>query len=294
MIFYGAAYIIRLMKNSAKLPDHKLDVRLMAFDLDDTLLTKDCTISPSTIETLRLAAQKGIYVVLCSGRMEDGIMPFVRQLNLEGTEAGRYIIAINGCSIYDLQEKREIYLRNMESEILLKADEAAEKAGYHSEVYSPDTIFYPVETRWTRLDVDLCRVKGKVVENYRQFLKDGKFPKMLIAGEPDRIRILEGELKSMLGHKAVVFTSKPFFLEILPPNCGKGEAILWLAEKLGISREQTAAFGDSMNDESMIRLCGNGIAMCNGLDAIKETADYVTEKDNNNDGAADFIKKFIL
>lgn len=287
-------YIIRLMKNSPKLPEHKLDVRLMAFDLDDTLLTKDCTISPATVETLRIAAQKGIYVVLCSGRMEDGIMPFARQLGLEGTEAGRYIIAINGCSIYDLQQKKEIYLKNMDSEILLRADEEATRAGFYTEVYSPDTIFYPEETKWTKLDVDLCKVKGQVVENYRQFLKDGKFPKMLIAGEPERIKVLEGKLKEMFGKDAVVFTSKPFFLEILPPNCGKGEAILWLAERLGIKKEQTAAFGDSMNDESMIRLCGHGIAMCNGLEAIREMADYVTEQDNNHDGAADFIRKFIL
>ncbi len=85
-----------------------------------------------------------------------------------------------------------------------------------------------------------------------------------------------------------------YFLEILPPNCGKGEAIQWLAHHIGIDEKTTMAFGDSMNDESMIRMCGYGVAMCNGLDVIKNIADFVTEKSNNESGIGDFLLKNVL
>lgn len=277
-----------------KLPEKKLNIKLIALDLDDTLLNDQRAIDDETVAALRKAAEKGIYIVLCSGRAEDGILPFVRRLEIAGKKTGRFIIAINGCSVFDMHQRKQIYLKSVEADVLLHANAEAEKMGLRTEVYSPDVIFYAEETKWTRLDVDMCHVKGKVIEDYEQFLKDGKFPKMLIPGEPEKLVVLQDKLKKELGSRAEIFTSKPFFLEILPPECGKGQAIEFLAGNLGIPMEQTMAFGDSMNDESMIKMCGAGVCMCNGLDYIKEVADFVTEKDNNNDGIADFLEKYVL
>lgn len=277
-----------------KLPKEKLDIKLIALDLDDTLLNDERSIDDETVDALRNAAEKGIYVVLCSGRAEEGILPFVRRLEIAGKEAGRYIIAINGCSVFDMHERKQIYLKSVESDVLLYANAEAEKTGLRTEVYSPDVIFYGEETKWTRLDVDLCKVKGQVVEDYEKFIAEGKFPKMLVPGDPEKLLVLQEQFKKELGERAVVFTSKPYFLEILPPKCGKGEAIEFLAMHLGIPMEQTMGFGDSMNDETMIRMCGAGVAMSNGLDYIKEIADYVTENDNNNNGVGRFISKYVL
>lgn len=277
-----------------KIPDHRLPVKLIALDLDDTLLNKDAQITDENVNVLRRAASLGIYVVLCSGRAEDGILPFVRRMDIAGLEAGRYLIAINGCSIFDLHERKQIYCQNVAADILCSADEEAEKMGLRSEVYSPDTIYYRESTKWTKLDVDLCGLKGVAKKDYKSFLKQGNFPKMLIPGEPEVLQVLQKKLKAKFGNKAVIFTSKPYFLEVLPPGCGKGEAIKWLADYIGVSEKQTMGFGDSMNDESMIRLCGYGVAMKNGLDYIKDIATYVTEKDNNESGVADFIEKHVL
>ncbi|MCR5763043.1 MAG: Cof-type HAD-IIB family hydrolase [Treponema sp.] len=277
-----------------KLPDGHLPVKLIALDLDDTLLDRNAQISDENVNALRRAASLGIHVVLCSGRAEDAILPFVRRMDIAGLEAGRYLIAINGCSIFDLHSRTQIYCRNVDPDILCSAEEEVEKVGLKSEVYSPDTIYYREATKWTKLDVDLCGLKGVAVEDYDSFLKKGKFPKMLIPGEPEQLLGLQEKLKAKFGSKAVIFTSKPYFLEILPPNCGKGEAINWLAGHIGISKDQTMGFGDSMNDESMIRLCGYGVAMKNGLDYIKDIASFVTEKDNNESGVADFIEKYVL
>lgn len=276
-----------------KLPNKKLNVKLIALDLDDTLLNDNREILENTISALRKCAEKGIYVVLCSGRAEDGILPFVRKLEIAGTQAGKFLIAINGCSVFDLHSRTQIYKKNVPTEVLLHCDDEAEKMGLDSEIYTPDTIFYAKETKWTRLDVDLCHLKGEVAKDYKKLLEKGSC-KMLIPGEPEKLIILQEKLKKDLGEKAVIFTSKPYFLEILPPNCGKGEAISWLANHIGIDIKNCMGFGDSMNDESMIKLCGYGIAMENGLDYIKNIADFVTEKDNNHGGVGDFIEKYVL
>ncbi len=276
-----------------KRPNGKLDVKLIALDLDDTLLNDEREICENTIMALQKCAAAGIYVVLCSGRAEDGILPFVRKLNIAGTEAGKFLIAINGCSIFDLHSRTQIYKKIVPTDVLRFCDDEAEKLGLNTEIYAGNTIFYAKETKWTRLDVDLCHLNGVVVKDYKNFLANGS-PKMLIPGEPEKVLVLQERLKNALGNKAVIFTSKPFFLEILPPDCGKGEAIVWLASHIGLDIKNCLAFGDSMNDESMIRLCGYGVSMINGLPYIKEIADFVTELDNNHGGVGDFIDKFVL
>lgn len=278
----------------AKLPSYALDVRLIALDLDDTLLDLNRKISDKNVQVLQECVRRGIYVVLCSGRAEDGILPFVRRLDIAGSEFGKFIIAINGCSIFDMHERKQIYTCSVDSNILLKANSEAEKMGLRSEVYSPDTIFYAEGTPWTRKDVDMCGLKGKVIDDYETFLREKKFPKMLVPGEPETLQVLQKKLKAELGDSAVIFTSKPYFLEILPPNCGKGESINWLADYIGIPRSSTMGFGDSMNDESMIVKCGYGVCMSNGIDYIKNAADFITEKDNDSSGVGDFIEKYVL
>ena len=275
---------------------NKLNPKLIALDLDDTLLNDQRQIDDETVFALRECANRGIYIVLCSGRAEDAILPFVRRLEIAGKEAGRYIIAINGCSIFDMHERKQIYCRKVDSDILLRTNEIAESWGLRTEVYTSDTIYYREETKWTRLDVDLCGLKGQVVEDYDSFLKT-PFTKMLVPGEPELLQKLQAELRKEFGDRAVIFISKPYFLEILPPNCGKGEAVDWLAEHIAAKTGEkvlTMGFGDSMNDESLIRHATWGVAMSNGLKDIRDIADFVTPTDNNHNGIAEFLKSMIL
>lgn len=271
----------------------KLPVKLIALDLDDTLLNDNREIDDLTVEVLRECAERGIYVVLCSGRAEDGILPFVRRLEIAGKPAGKYLIAINGCSIFDMHLRQQIFCKKIDGDVLIRANEIVESYGLRTEVYSPDTIYFAEKTKYTMLDVEMCGLKYKVVENYPEFLKQGS-TKMLIPGEPEQCQKLQQILKDEFGDRAVVFTSKPYFLELLPPNCGKGESVTWLAEHVGVGADHTMGFGDGMNDESMIRLCKYGVAMCNGVDYIRNIADYITEYDNNHNGVGEFIKKHVL
>ncbi len=276
-----------------KLPTGKLDARIVALDLDDTLLNRDLQITPRTVSALQECARRGIYVVLCSGRAENGILPYVRQLNIAGTQAGRYIIAMNGATIYDMHRREQIYTRTVPSDILLQAYRMASRHDLACQVYDASTIYPSRDNEWSRVDVKLCGLKMQVVSNFEQFISRGH-SKMVIPGEPEKVAVLQEELKAAFGDRAVVFTSKPFFLEVMPPHCGKGEALTHLAGVLNLPPETTMGFGDSMNDESMIRAATHSVAMCNGLPYIHDIARYITRFDNNHDGVGDFLWEYVL
>jgi hydroxymethylpyrimidine pyrophosphatase-like HAD family hydrolase len=101
-------------------------------------------------------------------------------------------------------------------------------------------------------------------------------------------------LRTFLGDEIGLFTSKPYFLEIMPRGVNKGSALAIVAERLGIGREAVMAVGDSMNDEAMIRWAGVGVAMRNGDERLKRVAGLVTASSNDEDGVADLIESYIL
>lgn len=278
---------------STKLPDSKLDVELIAFDLDDTLLNSNLKISERTIKAIQDCTKKGIYIVLCSGRAENAILPFVRQLDIAGSQYGRYLIGINGASILDLHTRQPVYEQKLGSGILRLVHKEAAARGMGCHVCDADTIYADRDTEWTRKDSILCGLNFKVVPDFDEFMEKGH-PKILVPAPEEEVAEFLPELKAKLQGRADVFTSKPFFLEVMPHNCGKGQAVLWLAGKLGIQRIKTMAFGDSFNDESMLTMVEYGVAMKNGQEHLKEVARFVTRATNNEDGIADFLETWVL
>ena len=276
-----------------KLPNGKVAPRLVALDLDDSLLNNELLISDRTVAAVQKAAEQNIYVVICSGRSPSAILPFVRRLDLAGTEQGRYAVASNGSVVLDLHERREIYSAKVSGDVLVRANKAAADLGLPSQVYSSSKIYAGMDNKYTRMDSELTGMPLELVQGYDEFLEQG-FAKMIIPGDPEILIGLQKSLSAELKGKAVVLISKPYFLEILPANCGKGEALEFLSAHLGIKMNEVMAFGDSMNDESMIVKCGLSVAMSNGLDKIKDEAAFVTRLTNDQDGIADFVEQFVL
>ncbi len=276
-----------------KLPDSHLDVKLIAFDLDDTLLTDAKNISPDTISAIRQCARRGIYIVLCSGRVENGILPFVRVLDIAGTQAGRYIIAINGSHIFDLHTRLPVFEQNLDGNTLKEVFHFVRDFDMGCHVCDSDTVYADRDTEWTRKDAVLCGIKFECVRDFDLFLEKGH-PKMLIPAPPEQVQKVLPLLREKFKGRADFFTSKPFFLEVMPHNCGKGQTILKLAELLKISADQTMAFGDSFNDETMLKAVHYGVAMKNGAEEIQKIARFVTRKSNNEDGIADFLREWVI
>ena len=276
-----------------KLPNGKVAPRLVALDLDDSLLNNELLISDRTVAAVQKAAEQNIYVVICSGRSPSAILPFVRRLDLAGTEQGRYAVASNGSVVVDLHKREEIYSAKVDGDVLAQAKKAADKVGLPCQVYSSSMVYASVDNEYTRMDSKLTGVPSEVVPDFENFVKSG-FAKMMVPGDPKILVGLQKELAARFEGRAVVLISKPYFLEILPANCGKGEALEFLCGRLGINMKDVMAFGDSMNDESMIVKCGLSVAMSNGLDKIKDEAAFVTRLTNNQDGIADFVEQFVL
>ena len=250
-------------------------------------------ISDRAVSAIKKAAAQGVYITICSGRSPSAILPFVRRLDVAGTEQGRYAVASNGSVVVDLHKREEIYSAKVGGEALREAKKAADKVGLPCQVYSSSMVYASVDNEYTRMDSKLTGVPAEVVPGFDEFLKQG-FAKMMIPGDPKILAGLQKKLAARLQGRAVVLISKPYFLEILPPNCGKGEALEFLCGQLGVGMESVMAFGDSMNDETMIVKSGMSVAMLNGLDAIKEKAAYVTRFSNDQDGLADFVEQFVL
>lgn len=276
-----------------KLPDSKLDVSLIALDLDDTLLNHNLEITPKTINSLQKACKKGIYVTLCSGRAENAILPFVKKLEIQNEEHGRFIISMNGSAIFDIHEQKKIFSKTVDSQILKEVFLEAKKRNLPAQVYDSSTIYANIDNDWTRVDAKLCNLKLQIVSDFENFMEKGH-AKMVIPGNPEILQEFQAFLKQKYKNRAVIFVSKPYFLEIMPPNSGKGEAIEWLCKNKNIDLNKTMSFGDSMNDESMILKTKYSVAMLNGMQEIKTKAKFITQKDNENDGIADFLEKFVL
>lgn len=269
------------------------NIKIIALDLDDTLLREDLSISDFTVSVLQEAAQKGIYSVLASGRIENAIYPFAQRINLTHCEYGRYFVAQNGGTIFDTLLQKQIYSKNLDATILRFIYKKALEQGLYVQVYEDSSIYVPKENPWTEWDTKLSGLEMCVVADYEAFL--GKtFPKMVIPGDPQVLQGFQKELQNAIGSVTEIFISKPYFLEVMPKNCGKGQALLILSQLLGIDKDNVLIFGDSMNDESMFDCFSHTVAMKNGLDYIKNKAKYITDYSHNEDGVAHFLKKYVL
>ncbi|MDR3146134.1 MAG: Cof-type HAD-IIB family hydrolase [Treponema sp.] len=266
-------------------------IRLLALDLDDTLLRSDLTISFRTRNAIKRAESAGITVVLASGRIPAAMERFSRLLGMHKRPG--YLICNNGTIIQESQSGNIIYDIWIPRETALIAYDLVEAEGFPVQIYEDGVMYISRSNEFADYDQKLTGLRQVVVENFRAMVAAGCY-KLLIPGDPMILSPLENLLRSYLGDELTIFTSKPYFLELLPPNTDKGTALARVAEQLGIERESVLAIGDSMNDEAMLRWAGIGVAMVNGDDRIKSMASMVTDKSNDDDGIADLIERYLL
>jgi Cof subfamily protein (haloacid dehalogenase superfamily) len=264
---------------------------MIALDLDDTLLRSDLTISFRTRNAIKRAEGAGIIVVLASGRIPAALEQFSRLLGMHKRPG--YLICNNGTMIQESHTGSLIYEIRIPPKTALIAYDLAAAEGFPVQLYEDDVMYISRPNEFAEYDRKLTGLRQVVVENFRSMVAAGVY-KLLIPGDPMILKPLEALLRTCIGEESTLFTSKPYFLEILPPATDKGTALAWVAERAGIPREAVLAIGDSMNDEAMIRWAGISVAMVNGDDRIKNIAAMVTDKSNDDDGIADFIERYIL
>lgn len=268
------------------------NIKLIALDLDDTLLRDDLTVSDYTVSVLQTLMQKGILVVLASGRSPCSVYSYAQRIGSDKMKS--YMLCNNGAQILTSDMKREVLSRCLDTDLALEIYNYAESQDLSCHLYLDDTIYVAKRTVFSDRDAHLTKMRLVIPADYRTVLSTKTVYKLLIPARPEIIAAVEPEFRRRFGTRTVVFTSKPYFLELIPLHTGKGAFLEELTRLLDIKMSAVMAFGDSMNDETMLRCAGYGIAMKNGLKAIKDISYAVTEFTNNEDGVARFLEKAFV
>ena len=266
-------------------------IRLLALDLDDTLLRSDLTISYRTRNAIKRTESVGITVVLASARAPAALDRFARHLGMHKRPG--YIISNNGALIQESGSGKTVHETRISPEIALVVCDLADAEGFPVQLYEDDIMYVSRHNEYTAYDQRITGLRQVVVENFRAMVGQGCF-KLHIPGDPQLLSHLENLLRVYLGNDITLFTTRPYFLEILPAGTNKGTALARIAQIQGIDPEACMAIGDSMNDETMIRWAGFGVAMINGDERIKSVARLVTDHSNDDEGVAEIIDTYLL
>ncbi len=273
-----------------------MNIKLIALDLDGTLLNSKKEISQRNFQVLNRCCQNGIWVVPCTGRSVSGIPQ-----EMIGIPGVRYAITTNGAVIVDMTQKKII------GTCLLPCEQALELLRFvdsYDVMYDPyingrgitEARFYENLTEYgLSLELqELVRRTRDVHPNILEFVENNGKPvekiNLYFSNMEERAK-LRAELEKRAD--ILVTSSLPNNLEINAHGATKGAALLRLASHLGLESGQTMAFGDGENDFSMIQAAGIGVAMKNGREELIAAADYITDT-NDEDGVAAAIDKFVL
>lgn len=271
-------------------------IKLVAFDLDGTLFNDKKEVTPETFATLEQAANMGVEIVPATGRFWNAIPESIR-----GMKFVNYALTLNGAAIFDVRAGKiisEFAIPIHRAETLCRVfddlgvvyDFVAEGVGYmRRDLY--DRIADVMIGEW---QVKVVRDMRSPVDDVYETLRGKKgVQKMQIYTKDAGLR--ENLLKSLphVFPKLLFTSSVPNNIEINDPKANKGDGLKFLAEYLSIPVESTLAFGDGLNDMSMIKSAGIGAAMSNGIPELKEIADYIAPSNNEN-GVAEGVKRFCF
>ncbi len=266
--------------------------RLIAADLDDTLLDENSEISPRNREAIREAVDRGIQFVIATGRMFKTSISYMDELCIDGDCP---LINYHGALIKKSKSREIILHRKLSNDLAVAVAEEAERQDCHISLFIDDDLYISKESEYSRYYQNLARIEPEEVGSLSAFLKKNKAgpSKMSIIRWDGRIDEIEALFKDKFGRKLSVLQSRPYFLEITDRKATKGQALRWLVEREGLRREEVIAFGDGHNDLDMLSYAGLGVAMGNARPELLETADLITSS-NNEDGVAEVIEKYVL
>ncbi|CAI9392088.1 MULTISPECIES: Cof-type HAD-IIB family hydrolase [Bacillaceae] len=267
-----------------------MSYKMIVLDMDDTLLTDNHTISDATKKALMLVQENGVKVVLASGRLTYAIEDAAEELRL--AEYGSFILSFNGAKITNCKTKEELFSSTLPPETVHDLYDLSQRENVWIHTYMEDEIITQQNNPFTEIEADITGLPIKTVSDFKQTVSS-PVVKVLMVKEEEHLKVVEAKLQQELAEHLSVMRSKPFFLEFTELGVTKGTSLAILIEKLGITREEVIAIGDSYNDVAMIEFAGLGVAMGNAPDDVKALANYVTDT-NNNDGVAKVIHTFIL
>ena len=277
------------------------DIKLVALDLDGTLFDNSSHISERNLTAIRSITDKGIHVVISTGRPFEGI-PFDQ---IKGTGIN-YAITANGSGIYEISTGKCLYENAMDEELVTPILNFLLTRDIHMDAFIGGKGYTPVQCVETAQKLTVpSSIKNYIIttrtrlDNILQFIHENqlKVQKMTLNFYPAADGTLidrETVRKFLVSNPSITTVCGGYNnLEFTRADANKGVGLRKLAEILGVNPDSTMAIGDTENDLAIIEAAGIGVAMGNATDAVKARADYVTTT-NTKDGVAAAIEHFIL
>lgn len=277
------------------------DIKLVALDLDGTLFDNSSRISERNLTAIRSITDKGIHVVISTGRPFEGI-PFDQ---IKGTGIN-YAITADGSGIYEISTGKCLYENAMDEELVTPILNFLLTRDIHMDAFIGGKGYTPVQCVETAQKLTVpSSIKNYIIttrtrlDNILQFIHENqlKVQKMTLNFYPAADGTLidrETVRKFLVSNPSITTVCGGYNnLEFTRADANKGVGLRKLAEILGVNPDATMAIGDTENDLAIIEAAGIGVAMGNATDAVKARADYVTTT-NTKDGVAAAIEHFIL
>ena len=264
---------------------------LVASDYDDSLCPKGYKVSDYTRKVIKKFTNKGGHFVIITGRMNYSIYPIAKELGLDGE-----IVACQGADIRDMRTNKVIRNKKIPHDLAVEYLRFAESLHLIPQIYADNKLYTINENEAIKNYSNFCKVDFEYIDGLLSDFLDNNLGDIdmmyLWTSEKDQkknIKLISEKFKGRLD----ITSSTAHNIEAVVKGASKSEALEFLANKYNIPISKTMAFGDSLNDRSMIMAAGLGVAMQNAKDGLKEDADYVCEA-SLDDGVAKTIEKFCL
>jgi Cof subfamily protein (haloacid dehalogenase superfamily) len=268
-------------------------IRLLALDVDGTLLSDEKLLSPENREAIQAAFRRGVHVAIASGRMTPRIEPIEDLLGLDC-----HILAYNGAKVVGqrAEGRPTIVHTPVEASVAEELIHYSRDHGLLLNLYLDDRLHAergPTRDALRELYATRTGAEYALVDDLRSFIGCRPTKMILLAEESERDR-LHDEFRARLAGRAFVTKSEPEYMEVMSCGIDKGAALLFLARHLGLGAESVMAMGDATNDTEMLAAAGLGVAMANAPAGVKAAARSVTSRSNNDSGVAEAVSRWIL
>lgn len=267
-----------------------MDIRLIAIDIDGTLLNEKNELARPTIDAITAARNKGVKIVLCTGRPLSGVQPYLDKLEISGSD--EFAITFNGAMAQTLDGKVMVN-HTITYDDFLETEMLSRKLNVNYQIETTDSIY--TTNRDTNpygiAESFLVRLPIKF-RSPEEIPRDLVISKAMFVDFPENITKANQLIPDKLRNDMYVVQTEPFFIEMMNKQASKGKTLGELADKLNLTKDNIMAIGDQGNDFSMVDYAGFGVAMGNAIDEVKKAAQFIT-KPNTEDGVAFAINKYV-
>lgn len=264
-------------------------IRLVAFDLDQTLFGNNLTLSPRVRQAIAAAQRRGVIVTLATGRNIKVARRYAAELNITAP-----LICTQGGTIYDPASDRLIHKEHLPDELLPEIVAAAQHYGWNLHFDVSGQLFLPRHSPHPPIFYELTR-QSEIVEVDDLLLELPETPQKFLVtlNDPGQRERVMGEMQAAFDGRLSIVPSHPYLVEGVPCGVDKGRGLAQVAEYLNIPASEVMAVGDNDVDIPMLTWAGVGVAMGNASPAAQAAADWIAPS-VEEDGAAVALEKFIF